>query len=95
MDKTILFPYIFSLNIYHSKLEIVPNIRKEYHHVMSVILSFIAKLKRTTLVLMLCKPSNLRRCKDLIFTKRLIVAGLMVFTILIIENNYTKNCKKL
>ena len=44
---------------------------------------------------MLCKPSNLRRCKDLIFTKRLIVAGLMVFTILIIENNYTKNCKKL
>ena len=44
---------------------------------------------------MLCKPSNLRRCKGLIFTKRLIVAGLMVFTVLIIENNCTENRKKL
>lgn len=44
---------------------------------------------------MLCKPSNLRRGKGLIFTKRLIVAGLMVFTVLIIENNCTENRKKL
>ena len=46
MDKTIFFPYIFSLHIYHSKLEIVSNIHKEYHkeyhQVIPVILSFIA-----------------------------------------------------